>query len=446
MERKKGLCLLLTVLLALFLLGGFHHAQAMEIRQGDEIIIPAGEIIQDDLYATAQRIVVDGVIQGDLVAMGGTVVIHGQVEGDLMVMAQSVVIDGVVEDDVRGFAQAIQVASGGQVGDDLIGFGFSLETQKESKVGGTVFFFGEQALIAGDVGEDATISASGFSLQGRVAGDVKADVGSAESAPPAMFMRMPNMPAMPAVPGGLTVGDQAEVGGTLTYQAPQEASIPSHIRADYTPAPERAHRQPTLQERALSGVRLFVSLLLVGLLLLLLPAPREGMLDSVRQQFGKTLLWGVITFIGGFVLFVLLALALTLITALLLMLTLGKLGITALMVGLALLALYSVGLYVAATWLAQALMSLWLGQAILGKIKPEWQQRGAWSLLLGAFLVALLLTVPYLGGLLRLVTAIIGLGALLLWWLRLVRGRSSQTLPEPASHPQPPAALSDQQP
>ncbi|HID35419.1 MAG TPA: hypothetical protein EYP25_12805 [Anaerolineae bacterium] len=437
MERKKGLFWLLTVLLAFILLGSFHHAQAMEIREGEEVVIPAGEIIEDDLYATGQRIVVDGVIQGDLVAMGGTVVIQGEVDGDLMVMAQSLVIDGVVTDDVRGFAQTIQVASGGHVGDDLIGFGFSLDTQKESEVGGTVLFFGGQAFIAGDVGEDVKISTNGFSLQGRVAGDVKADVGSAEGAPPTMFMYMPNMPAMPIVPGGLTVGDQASVGGTLAYQAPQEASIPPHIRADYTPAPEEAHRQPTLQDRVLTGVRLFVSLLLVGFLLLLLPAPREGMLVSVRQQFGKTLLWGVIAFIGGFVLFILLALALALLSALLFTLTLGKLGMTTLMVGLTLLALYSVGLYVVATWWAQALMSLWLGQVILGKIKPEWRQRGAWSLLLGAFLVALLLTMPYLGGLLRLFMAIMGLGALLLWWIGLYRGRGSQALPTPSSHPEP---------
>ena len=45
--------------------------------------LPAGEIVQDDLYVTGGEIYIDGNVEGDLVAFGGYIEVNGNVTGDV---------------------------------------------------------------------------------------------------------------------------------------------------------------------------------------------------------------------------------------------------------------------------------------------------------------------------------------------------------------------------
>jgi hypothetical protein len=88
----------------------------------------------------------------------------------------------------------------------------------ESQVGcaGDLLFFGYQALLAGSIGGDVTVAGFGLDIQGRIDGNVKAEVGPADQVPlfsPMQFV--PGMSAVPAVEGGLTIGEGAEIGGDL---------------------------------------------------------------------------------------------------------------------------------------------------------------------------------------------------------------------------------------
>ena len=432
--KHRGLTFfLLATLLLLATFGGLYTVHAQGIRGGETVVIPADEIVKDDLYVTGQVITVDGIVKGDLIAMGQTIVINGVVEGDLMGMAQSIVINGEVQDDVRGLAAVVTVQPQARIGDDFIAMGYSLETQAGSEIGGNLLFAGNQALIAGAVDGNVTFTGNNLRLQGPIQGNVKAEVEG--QSPLAPFMAfMPNMPPVPIVPPGLTVED-AEIGGKLSYSAPAPVDLPANIDASYTPLPTSAEpAAPTVLDRALAGLRRFISIVLVGLLLLaVLRRPTEAMLAYSTHSFGQALLWGAILFFVSFPIFMALILAVGLIVAVLYLLTLGGLGTAVLFLGLILLTLYALGMYIAVTWFAQALVSLWLGRIIIARINPAWEQSGAGALLLGACILAILLALPYAGGLIGLLVAFIGLGALY-GWARVQRQR---TAPVPTQSPEP---------
>lgn len=433
--KHRGLTFfLLATLLLLAAFGGLYTAHAQGIRGGETVVIPADEVVDDDLYVAGQIITVDGVVKGDLIAMGQTIVINGVVEGDLMGMAQSIVISGEVQDDVRGMAAVVTVQPQARIGDDLIAMGYSLETQAGSEIGGNLLFAGSQALLAGAVDGDVTFTGNNLRLQGPIQGNAKAEVqGQSSSAPFMAFM--PNMPPTPIVPPGLTV-EGAEIGGKLSYSAPAPVDLPANIDASYTPLPTSPEpTAPTVLDRALAGLRRFISIVLVGLLLLaVLRRPTETMLAYSKRSFGQALLWGAILFFVSFPIFLALILAIGLIVAVLYLLTLGGLGTAVLFLGLILLAIYALGMYIAVTWFAQALVSLWLGRIIIARISPAWEQRGAWALLLGAFILAILLALPYVGGLIGLLVAFIGLGALY-GWARLQRQQTAPALTQSPESP-----------
>ena len=70
-------------------------AWAVETRSGDSVVIGPDEVVDDDLYVTANNVVIDGTIRGDLVAFGQNITVDGTVEGDLIAAGRSVEIDGL---------------------------------------------------------------------------------------------------------------------------------------------------------------------------------------------------------------------------------------------------------------------------------------------------------------------------------------------------------------
>src|SRR5215210_6875513 len=218
--------LLALVTLALLLLAGLAVASpgwAVETRSGDEVVIGPDEVLDDDLYVTANRVVVDGTIRGDLVAFGQSITVDGTVEGDLIAAGQSVEIGGTVEDDARIAGQTLLLGEGAEVEDDLIAAGFSLQNMPDSAVGGTLLYAGYQALLQGTVDEDVSVAANGLQLGGEVGANVDAEVDGEDGGPPTFLFAQ--QAAAPAVDSGLTLTDSAVVGGDLTYESSTETRI-----------------------------------------------------------------------------------------------------------------------------------------------------------------------------------------------------------------------------
>jgi cytoskeletal protein CcmA (bactofilin family) len=403
---------------------------AFEQRSGQTVVIRVGEVINDDLIVGAENFVLNGTVKGDIIAAGGSMTIGptGVVEGDLIAAGREVVVDGTVRDDARIAGAALKVGSGGQIGDDLMGAGYSLETEPGSLIGGSLLFVGGQALLGGEVVENANLGVAGLSLQGKVGGNVKASVGSPKNTMPfSPFTFMPDMPSIPSVSNGLTVGPGASVGGTLEYTGEQEASIPAGTvtgPVTYTQpvTPETgqpARPAPTAGERVLSWflglVRNTATLLIVGLLLAwLAPGLARRGSEIMRSKPWPCLGWGVVSYVAVFVAGVALFFISIVLTLILGALTLGKLAALVMSAGLLLEAILAVGFVIAAGLLAKIVVGYLIGRLILRGLDPMTGAGRVWPLVLGLGLLAVAVSIPFLGVLVSVAATVFGLGAL---WL-----------------------------
>ena len=72
------------------------QASAADFRSGDRVVVAAGEVVDDDMYVTANELVIDGTVTGDVYAFATSITINGTVDHDLNAGAQTIEINGTV--------------------------------------------------------------------------------------------------------------------------------------------------------------------------------------------------------------------------------------------------------------------------------------------------------------------------------------------------------------
>jgi cytoskeletal protein CcmA (bactofilin family) len=415
---------------------------AAEVRGGDDVGVAAGEVVDDDLYLAGDEIVVAGTVRGDVVVAARKVTVTGTVEGDLIAAAQTVVVEGTVGDDARLAGQALLVRDGARIADDLVTGGYSLQTEAGSTVGGDVLLGGFQAELAGDVDGGVTAGAEGLALAGRIGGDVEASVSaSGPEAAPFAWAPAADVP-LPVVPSGLTLTDDARLEGDLSYEGGQEADIAPGAQI----AGETTYRQITVPEDQdtapagplallLIGLRRFVTLLAVGLLALwLLPRTVDGAATTLRTRPWLSLGWGVLAVAGAVAAVVAVLLVSILLAVLLGWLTLGALAAAVVATGVVLDIVLVLALVLGLTLLAPVVVGFMGGGLMLRDPVPTAFGKRVLALALGLLVYVLLRAVPFVGPVVGLVVALLGVGALVVWaWAGLTsaRRRRAGRLPGP---------------
>jgi cytoskeletal protein CcmA (bactofilin family) len=331
-----------------------------KIRAGGEVVVASGETVDGDLYASGGQVRIEGTVDGDLIAGAGQVQISGEVTGDALVGSGNVDIPGQVGGDARlGTGQA---TISGSVGEDLV-IGSGRVTITSS----------------GQVSEDFIFGTGQTTLDGRVDGDVLGSTGS--------YTR------------------RGTVGGT----------------EDVTIARDR---EPTLGDRLGDAFQRFVGILVVGALLLwLLPRVIDGTAGTLRRRPWASLGVGLLGIVGFFVAFLAIILVFILLAVGLGFIRLESLVGIALFGGGALLVTLSFLFFLAAGFVAQAIVGMSLVRLGTG----DGPARRWMALLVGALVVAVLISLPVVGGWFGIVIAAFGLGALILefWpWRRPARART----------------------
>src|SRR5215204_3699173 len=416
-NRHRPLMIIGLALLAVLLVTS--PGWAVESQSGDQVIIGPDEVVDDDLYATASQVVVEGTVRGDLVAFGQSVTVDGTVEGDLIGAGQSVEIGGEVDDDVRIVGQALLLSEGASVGDDLIAAAYSLQNEPESNVGGTLWYAGYQALLAGTVGEDLAGAANALTEGG--------------AAPPA-FVPVPQVP-IPTVEPGLTLTDSALIGGNLTYQSSTEAQIDPGARIEgdvvHEERPveeeeEEAARSP-LTETVLDALRSLVALVLVGLLLVwIAPGWIRRRAYTVLDRPLASLGWGLLGLVAFPILGVVVLLVTILLAIVLGLLTLGGLVALIIVLGLLAEAALVLALWISTGYLALIVVSFFAGVLLVEAIRPGRGRGRVLPLVVGLILYVVLRAIPVLGPLVSLAVVLLGLGAISHWiWTKLRRSRAT---------------------
>src|SRR3954454_9719383 len=398
MRSRKPLALLSLVVGALFavLTAGVVLAQSGYLNgkflTGSDVTVPSGTI-NHDVYAFGGRVTSNGTIAGELVTAAGTITVNGPVQGDVIATGGQITLNGPVGGHVR--AAGGQVTINGPVAKDVLAAAGQVTIGSGSTVGGDVLASGGQLEIAGTVTGSAVGTVGGYSKTGTVGGTDSITVNQRQQAP-VLFQSNP----------------------------------------------------------VLDAIRQFVAVVLIGLLVMWLwPRAVRVAETAVRERPLPSFGWGIVAFIGYFV-----ALIAIVIVGVILGLILGALGFGGLL-GLDVFATFvgllglTLAFIVTVGFVVDAIVGLALARAVLGRsnrppagvVDPygadaSTGRRDRFADLLpfivGVAVVVALSAIPVVGGLVKLVVVLLGLGALVLAIWR--RPRTDPYVPTPTGAAPPP--------
>lgn len=371
--QRRGVALvaaLLLIVLAATVVLGQDALLGGKLRTGDTVTVPAGETVDGDLYLFAGTVTVDGDIDGDLTVFGGQVTLNGTVTGDVLAAAGSVSIGGQVDGDVR--TASGQVTVSGVVGEDMFAVGGQASLASSGTVGGDLIAAGGQVTVAGDVAGSIEGSAGTYSRTGSVGGTEHMVVSPSEAEP-------------------------ETVAGDLLFDAVRH---------------------------------LVVLVLFSALALWLLPRILSTGERTLRLRPWASLGGGVLACIG-YIVFVIVAILLMILLAILFgLLTLGSLVGIEFIAGLLTVGGVSFLFVLAIAYFADLVVGLTLIRLVApASSESRWRELGLLSA--GALVVVVVTSLPIVGGWVKLLVVLFGLGALAVaaWgaW------RSRRTPPTPAA-------------
>lgn len=391
-------------------------AQAGEVIEGDpDATVGPDEVIEDDLFIAGNTVRVEGTVVGDLFAAGEVVIISGVVEGNLYATGGAIVLSGEVIGSAHFGGYAVTLEEGAFVGRNIYFGGFSLIAEKGSLIERSIYGGGYQVMLNGEVGRDVTAGVAAFEVNGYVNGDLKVQLGEAETnviVGPQVFQGWVTGSgvSVQVIGPGFRVEEQ-NVGGEIDYQR-----VPFNVNVDVDVPEFVIDPGVFVANLLLRRVGEFVSLLIVGALLLFLGRDwLDKLVAEVRTNAPANAGWGLMVFL----LYIpVVLLAVTLLVLLLIgvsvitlgnltgeVLSLGGLSLGGLMavfgilVGLVTKAVIA---YVVGYWILNGLAKL--------TIETRWAHFG--TLALGVFLYEVLYALPVFGIFFMLVVVLIGTGAI----------------------------------
>lgn len=441
-------------------------AQAVSINH--EGLIGSDQTIDDDLIISAETVTIDGTINGLVLASGNKVVVNGTINGDLFAFgaevemgpqavitgnvfsgARSVTTAGKVEGSLFAGAMTLHLTDKASVARNLFFGGFDFQTSTDTQIGRDLLFGGYQAILNGTVAHDVKIGGAAIELKGKIGGDASLALSQSSSGkePDFSYFKMSGFEMPEAIPAGLRIDPAAEITGKLTYTSPVEYTsniqskpaggvvyqtpVPAETgnnESQFSPLQSTLHSENLLVNTLWGVLRRFISLLIVGLLLVwLVPNLLQKTIATARSKplpaAGVGALSILITYIGAFIVtLVLLALGL-----LLAFLTLG--GLNQIIFGLGFTTLTAVvaAFTTLVAFVSVVIVSYLVGDQLMKQLLPTVKNRMVWAMVIGVFLYAVITAIPVLGWILGLAAILVGLGAI---WYGLVVKTTPPSIPE----------------
>lgn len=416
--------------------------------------IPVGRTIDDDVFLSAEEVLMDGTVNGMLIAAGQTITINGTVHGDALLMGETVVIsngalidgnlftsaasiqvDGKVSGSVFGASASAELMANAQVGRNLYYGGFSLTTKSGSAVNTDLFSGVYQAILNGSVTRDAKISAGAIELNSMIGRNAVLNVGHDKETrdPETWFSYTPGRNYFPpAIPAGIRISNSARIAGNLTFTSDNDQSaefkpLTSGSVIYQNPALMKSYRAPQgrveLARRSVQGFSLFqglqrfLTLFLLGTLVIwLLLKPFKRVVEAGYRNPLQAAGWGFVVMAVGFLAMLMIPLVFVLLAVFLGFISLGGLLFAWLgVVGAAIFFTTLAFLFVVFT-LSKLVALYLLGKWLAGHLFPK-SAGNAWVILVvGVFVYALVTAIPVVGVLAGIAAALVGTGAI---WLSL---------------------------
>ena len=371
LRRFSSLSVFLAVPL-LFALALPPAAQATEfVKTHSTYELPLGETRRSDLFIFANSAHIDGTLDGDLFFFGHSLTVDGQVTGDVFAFADAVRIKGRVGGNVRSFNHSITIE--GQVARNVMGFVSHFDLPSGAKVGGSATLFVGNMRVEGQLGRDLCAFFGEGYLDGPVGGDVR------------LYQDRHTH-------GIVVVGPRADIAGTFQYRGPKAPDVSSKARLATAPQVRIVSERP----KYFSSFNYWYNAMIWGMAFLMglvFISVAPGLVQETSREvarIGAPLGLGLVAFI---------VLPIAAVIACVTVVGLG-LGISALF------------LWVFLLFFAQVFAAVWLGEAMLGATSGTWPMTG--RLALGLFVLRLGALIPFLGGWVRFLSCVLGMGALAL--------------------------------
>jgi hypothetical protein len=327
-------------------------ATAAVFEAAPRISVPYEQTVSSNLYFTGGTVLLQGATEGDVVGLASALVIDGTVQEDVTTLAATAQLAGVTDGDVRVAAGDVRIS--GRVAGDLLVLGGTVDVMPGAAIAGDTVILGGDVTVDGSLGEQTTVYGGTVSFNGASSGDV--------------VLRGT---------GEVTLGEATNIGGSLTYHAPEKQALPqaAHVSGDIT---FRATDTIAPLGSSLLSIAFALELLALALatvlLVQLLPSLAQRIGGEGVPHFGWNLLYGVLLVVCAPLLII---------------------ALFATIVGLY-LALVAAALYVlllvTATLASGVLVGALIARAVLETVHVNWK----WTLL-GIVVLAVVSLIPIIG-------------------------------------------------
>lgn len=339
-------------------------ASATEFRKGDRITIGKDEVVHSDLYVAGGQIRIGGTIEGDLVIAGGDVEVSGHVEGDMLSTSGQVRMTGQVDGSIRGYAGNITIK--GKVGRNVMTFGGDVNIDHDAAIAGSVTTGSGRLSLDGHVGRDLLAFAGQANLSGNIDGSVKIRGGE------------------------LNIDSSAEIKGPVLFEGNREPQVSPQAKlaspvqfVKHTRGPEYSNPHYYVWQ-----VIWMAAFILYGLVLYSLMPKFSHEAVKSAEQYGAAAGLGVLVLFG-----VPIAACIACVT------------VVGLFIGVSTLFVWWASVY-----LAQVIVGTVVGQWLMGRTSEFWPVVGRMAV--GVVIVRLCTTIPNVGGWVKFVAILWGIGAI----------------------------------
>jgi len=233
-------------------------AAAADLRQGTDVTVARTETVNDDIYAGAGTISIEGTVNGNVVAGGGTVTVSGNVTRDVIVGGGTINVTGHVGGSI--IAAGGTLTLNGPVAHDIVVTGGMIDIGSGATIGRDLVVAGGTATVSASIARRVQMSSGSLTLRNRVGGDVRGKVDHLKL-------------------------DGAQIGGNLDYTSDNPVELVNGARVAGTTT-----RHTPLDSRGtgngfLNWLRELIGILALGLILIFLfPGISTRAIDTLRAQ------------------------------------------------------------------------------------------------------------------------------------------------------------------
>jgi cytoskeletal protein CcmA (bactofilin family) len=339
------------------------------------VTLAKDQTVNKDYFAAGNNVTLSGTVNGDAYLAGGNITVDGVVNGDLIVAGGFIDIKGKISSNVR--AAGGQIIISGQIGRNVSLAAGSISLDNTAKISGSLTAAANTITVNFPVGKDANLAGETISINSALGGNVNVAASQLILSPDAK------------IPGNLTYWSQnkveessgATVSGIITQNVVSTPNVEVE-KAKFT----GFFKQLSLTLKIIS----FVSTLIVGLLLIrFFPVSTKKIVNTISVNVWKSMGLGFLTLAAA-------------------PLIIFGLMLTVVGIPLAVALIFAI-LFMG--YVAKIFVAMVIGEKLLNLFKRKAEM--GWTFAVGLLLYTFLRLIPIIGPIMALVTAFVGIGAVI---------------------------------